>query len=283
MNMEESNMEGLNQIEEIIKPKPRKTIRDVARKSKKLQEELDREKNEASKIVDSDLEQEKQGKNNEEIARKREQEEMVKNSNQVKILYTSKYEQFLMKNIGLNKDYVIERKYIQPIRTSKLAEIMNETEEKIQNFKKENPRNILYLQLLLDYDARYGTEKAKQYLNHEQEDSIDIEYNYLKETVKKSIKDRLIEIGQNIEGFFKRKTLKKLPFIGKKSEKKAEQQKRKTIELIEKDRSNLEDVELFKMRHEVANKDNRIERHAIKAQEKVEVVKPKENHKEESL
>lgn len=238
----------------------------------------------AERVVQSIIAEEQ-----EKAQRKNDDEERIEKSNQVKILYSSKDDTFFITNVGLNKEHFIKREKIKPIPSSKLAEIMNEPEEKIEALRIKNPSEILHLQLLLSYDKRYGTDKARQYLNQEQQDTIDIQYDYLKDidyleepekSEKKDLKENIKGFGKTIKDWFIEripilKKIKRLPFAKTIDEKtgktKAQQQKEYTIELIEKDRKALQKEKMEQYKYD--NSDGHLEANAMKAQEEIEAVK----------
>lgn len=93
------------------------------------------------------------------------EEELRKKSDKVEIAYSSKFDAFLIRNVDLKKNYRVERKAMPPITPLELAEKMNEPEEKFKNIDRST---MMHLQLLCEYDERYKTNKANQYLEEQQ-------------------------------------------------------------------------------------------------------------------
>ncbi len=109
-----------------------------------------------------------------------EREELRRKSDKVEITYSSKFDAFLIKNVDLdNKCYKIDRKALEPITSSELAKKINEPEEKFKNMDRST---MLHLQLLSNYDEKYKTNKANQYLEEEQsERSREEKARYMKD------------------------------------------------------------------------------------------------------
>lgn len=103
----------------------------------------------------------------------------------IRILYDAKTDKYMVRNLNIGKDTIVERKKIQKIDKSELAEKLGKEVEELNNID----TNIL--QLLQEYDEKYNTSKADEYINmmteigkskkdrqqEMQEKEIDIEYN----------------------------------------------------------------------------------------------------------
>lgn len=144
--------------------------REEERKQKEIEEEK-RKAEEEKEILEEGM----------KILEEREKVEALrKKSDKVEITYSAKFDAFLIKNIDLNdKCYKIDRKALEPITSSELAKKMNEPEEKFKNMDRST---MLHLQLLCNYDEKYKTNKANQYLEEEQsERSREEKARYMKD------------------------------------------------------------------------------------------------------
>lgn len=163
------NKEDMKSLEETFQ---RTVDEELAKKMAEGRERLEKEREEEMKQKEIEEEKRKAEEEKEileegmKILEEREKVEALrKKSDKVEITYSSKFDAFLIRNVDLKKDYRVERKAMPPITPLELAEKMKEPEEKFKNIDKST---MMHLQLLCEYDRRYQTNKANQYLEEQQ-------------------------------------------------------------------------------------------------------------------
>lgn len=195
--IEKAEKEDIKRVEEekrqrIVQAKIKEMEEEAARR--KADEEAARRKT-AEEVTRRAAEEEAVRKKaaEEAAARRKAAEEIRKKSNEVNIVYSAKYDQLVVKNVGLNKNDIIERKDIKLITPLELAEKMSEPEGKFENLEQST---LIHLQLLKAYDERYGTSKAKEYLEIATKDTKTKQEN------AKEMQDSHINIHYNLKGLY---------------------------------------------------------------------------------
>lgn len=197
--MEEEKMKKIEQEEiekeDIKRVEEEKRQRVVQAKIKEMEEAAARRKadEEAARRRAAEEEAVRKKAAEEAAAKRKAAEEIRKKSNEVNIVYSAKYDQLVVKNVGLNKNDIIERKDIKLITPLELAEKMSEPEEKFENLEQST---LIHLQLLKAYDERYGTSKAKEYLEIATKDTKTKQEN------AKEMQDSHINIHYNLKGLY---------------------------------------------------------------------------------